>query len=252
MKNGTRSAASESIENIIPSTETSFTTEDLAKFESLKEMFPTLKEDEVFLTLSSVGWDVDAAISDLQKQVKKGPKKGKKSTTTTTTTTNTSAPAPGPKKSNTNTAASKKVQAAPATTPASAKKPSIQRPPAVAHAPAPAPAPATPAVDAGVMLNISKSLEEQIAEVQRQAALLISIKEELAKATRSGDEQIEKLKKELAELEAEEKRVNDRLVETRKKLATIDDKIEMAEKNKDSKVDAFINSCKDKGLKVKL
>lgn len=252
MKNGTRSAASESIENIIPSTETSFTTEDLAKFESLKEMFPTLKEDEVFLTLSSVGWDVDAAISDLQKQVKKGPKKGKKSTTTTTTT-NTSASAPGPKKTNTNTSASKKVQAAPApaaTTPASTKKPTIQRPPAVAHAPAPAPA--TPAVDAGVMLNISKSLEEQIAEVQRQAALLISIKEELAKATRSGDEQIEKLKKELAELEAEEKRVNDRLVETRKKLATIDDKIEMAEKNKDSKVNAFISSCKDKGLKVKL
>ena len=251
MKNGTRSAASESIENIIPSTETSFTTEDLAKFESLKEMFPTLKEDEVFLTLSSVGWDVDAAISDLQKQVKKGPKKGKKSTTTTTTTTNTSAAASGPKRSTTNTAATKKTATAPAaTTPASTKKPTIQRPPAVAHAPAPAPA--TPAVDAGVMLNISKSLEEQIAEVQRQAALLISIKEELAKATRSGDEQIEKLKKELAELEAEEKRVNDRLVETRKKLATIDDKIEMAEKNKDSKVNAFISSCKDKGLKVKL
>ena len=247
MKSRVRSSASESIENIMPSTETSFSPEDLAKFASLKEMFPTLKEDDVIVTLSSVGWDVDAAISDLQKQVKKGPKKGKKSASN-------ASPAPAPKKA-VSPAAPKKAQA-PAPAPAAAsKKPTIQRPvapAAAAPAPAAAAAPATPAVDAGVMLNISKSLEEQIAEVQRQAALLISIKEELAKATRSGDELIEKLKKELADLEAEEKRVNDRLVETRKKLATIDDKIEMAEKNKDSKVNAFINSCKDKGLKVKL
>lgn len=245
MKGRGRHTESERIEEILPSTET-IPPEAISKFEQLKEAFPTIKEDDVFMTLNSYDWDADAATTDLQKQAAKKGKKGKKTSSAAATAPAAAAPA-------------KKASTAPVKKPTIQRAPKAAAPAPVAAAPAPAPAPApvaaAPAVqpiDAGLMLNISKSLEEQIAEVQRQAALLVSIKERLAEATKTGNEAVEKLKKELAELEAEEKRVNARLETTRKKLATIDDKIAQAEKDKDVKVNAFINSCKDKGIKVKL
>lgn len=244
-----RYAASERLEEIIPSTST-ISEEEIAKFKTLKEMFPTIKEDDVFMTLNSFDWDVDDAINELQKQVpKKGSKKGKKASPASEKPSSAPSkkpviqrPAPAEK------AAPKAAAEKPAPKPA-AEKPA---PKAAAEKPAPKAAEKPAPVDDGVMQNISKSLEEQIADFQRQAALLISIKEQLAAATKSGDEAIEKLKKDLAQLEADEKRVSAKLDETRKKLATIDDKIAAAEKEKDTKVNAFINSCKDKGLKVKL
>lgn len=259
-----RHASSERYEELIPSTEL-ISKENIEKFNQLKEMFPNVIEDELIMTLNSLDWDTQSAVNELSKMSpKKSSKKGasKKASTEPTTTTTTAAPAKpaneqqphkqAPKAQHQQQQPRKQAPKAQQQQPHTSPKLTIVKPTAAPTAPAPAPAPAVQPVDAGEMLNISKNLEEQIAEIQRQAALLISIKEELKKATDSGDEAVNGLKKELADLENEEKRISAKLEETRKKLATIDDKIAAAEKDKDKKVSNFISSCKDKGLNVKL